>query len=156
MKKMMLFLIGILLMSCSDDIPTRRFFVNVYERYANESDIEADISEKAFLYMNRDMKKEIDFLKSTTSILESGVLTYSDGSRSQTPVFITNYSAGVFDVEVPEGHYIMWTTTLQDDVNTTYSSSREIFVHKGWQDKIEKKIFVLSKADKDVNRYQEW
>ena len=69
---MALLLIGVLLMSCSDEIPTRRFFVNVYERYANESDIEADISEKAFLYMYRDMKKEIDFMKSTSSVLESG------------------------------------------------------------------------------------
>ncbi len=156
MKKMMLLLVGILLMSCSDDIPTRRFFVNVYERYANESDIDADISPKAFLYLYRDMRKEIDFPESTTSVLESGVLTYKDGTKSQIPAFMTTYSAGVFDVEVPEGRYIMWTTTLKDEVNTTYSSSKEIFVHKGWQDKLEKKIFVLSNEDKDVNRYQEW
>ena len=83
MKKILLLLVllPIFMTSCSNDDESteQTFFVNVYTKW---EDSEEKVAKKAFLYIYENENKSIDNSQSTISVVNDGLITYTDGSLS--------------------------------------------------------------------------
>lgn len=116
MKKILLLLaiLPILTTACSkdDESTEQTFFVNVYTKWEND---EEEISKQAFVYIFTDENKSIDNSKSAEPVVDDGIITYTDGSKSAKPKYATKYQSGVFNIEnMPNGEYIIWVTDMNE------------------------------------------
>ena len=158
MKKF-LFLLAILPMfitSCSKDEESNEqtFFVNVYTKY---EDSEEKLAEKAFVYIFTNENKAIDNNVSKVSVVDDGVITYADGSKSSKPKYATKFQAGVFNIEnMPNGEYVLWVTYMTEYGGRSYSSYKKISVNNDYRGKSEKKVFLQSMEDQGLYFYQNW
>lgn len=84
--------------SCSnyDESTEQTFFVNVYTKW---EDSEEKVAKKAFLYIYENENKSIDNSQSTISVVNDGLITYTDGSKSSKPKYATKFQSGVFNIE---------------------------------------------------------
>lgn len=153
---LLLVLLPLLTTACSKDEESseQTFLVNVYTKWENE---EEELSKNALLYIFANENKSIDTNQSTVSVTEDGVITYTDGSKSSTPVYATKYQPGVFNIEnMPNGEYILWVTHMKDYGGVCYSSYKKISVNENYRGASEKKVFLLSSEDRGLNIYQNW
>ena len=76
--------------SCSNDDESteQTFFVNVYTKW---EDSEEKVAKKAFLYIYENENKSIDNSQSTISVVNDGLITYTDGSKSSKPKYATKF-----------------------------------------------------------------
>lgn len=158
MKKILLLLVllPMFMTSCSnDDEPTEQtFFVNVYTKW---EDSEEKVAKKAFLYIYENENKSIDNSQSTVSVVNDGLITYTDGSKSSKPTYATKFQSGVFNIEnLPNGEYILWVTYMEEYGGRTYSSYKAINVNHDYRGKSEKKVFQTSMQDQGLYIYQNW
>lgn len=155
MKKIMI-LLGIvvfLISSCSkDDEPEEQtFFVNLSIQHYDGGTIE--IADKTNLYLFESLGKNIDKIKSSTSIVYDNAITYTDGTTSK-PKYTSPSNNGVNTFkDIPNGKYILWA--IYNNYSSFYSSSKEIVVNYDYRGTMEKKTF-LHKEISGLMSYQEW
>ena len=147
---------------CADDEEgngTQTFFVNVYSKansiFGDETDKE--LVNNAFVYLYQNENKTIDNQKSAESVVNDGVLTYSDGTKSSKPKYDTNFQPGVFNLEnIENGNYILWVVYMLDYGSATYSSYKNITVNYDYRGTTEEKVFITSISDTGFYRFQNW
>ena len=144
---------------CSDDEEgdgAQTFFVNVYSK-AYGSELEKDLVNKAFVYLYQNENKSIDSQKSAESVVNDGILTYSDGTTSSKPKYATDIQPGVFNFEnVENGNYVLWVVYMLDYGGVTYSSYKNITVNYDYRGTTEEKVFITSMSDTGFYRFQNW
>lgn len=158
MKKILLLLaiLPMFMTSCSNDDESteQTFFVNVYTKW---EDSEEKVAKKAFLYIYENENKSIDNSQSTISVVNDGLITYTDRSKSSKPKYATKFQSGVFNIEnMPNGEYILWVTYMEEYGGRTYSSYKTINVNQDYRGKSEKKVFQTSMQDQGLYIYQNW
>ena len=158
MKKILLLLaiLPMFLTSCSkeDESNEQTFFANVYTKYDNSS--EEEIASNAIVYIFTNENKSIDNTESAMSVIDDGVITYTDGSTSSKPKYATKWQSGVFNIEkFPNGEYILWVACMNDFAAITYSSYNKISVNNNYRGTSEKKVFITS-SGAGLYRFQNW
>lgn len=142
--------------SCSkdDEASEQTFFVNVYTKWENS---EEEIAKKASVYIFANENKSIDNTKSAISVVDDGVITYTDGSTSSKPQHATKIQSGVFNIEnIPNGEYILWVTSMNEYGGACYSSYKKINVNNDYRGASEKKVFQITSQDRGLYFYQNW
>lgn len=152
----MAILIPVFLSSCSkdDESSEQTFYVNVYTQW---EDGDEEISNQALVYIFAKENKNIDTSKSAESVVDDGVITYTDGTKSSKPKYATKYQVGVFNIEnFPNGEYILWVTHMNEYGGACYSSSKNISVNENFKGASEKKVFKQGWSDRGMYFYQNW
>ncbi len=153
MKKiiMMLCLIA-LITGCEkeNESLSQTLMTNVSYTYSSQPDYKSKLSNNAFVFVFKDNGNEVDNVKSTTSIILDGVLTYKDGTLSDSPIRLSEQSVNTFE-NIPNGNYIIWVAHIPYAL--TYKTSSTNVTLKA-NDGIVIKNVVLDMDEE--NGYQLW
>ena len=158
MKKFLLLLVTLPLFitSCSkdDESNEQTFFVNVFSKW---EDSKEEIAKEALVYIFPNENKDIDNSKSAKSVIDDGVITYSDGSTSAKPKYATKFQQGIFNFEnISNGEYVLWVVYMTEYGGRCYSSYKKINVNYDYRGKSEKKVFQTSMQDQGLYIFQNW
>lgn len=129
MKKIVLFLLLLLLCSCNkeDALKTHDLMVNVYDGYSDMPSYGQVLASPSYTYLFPDNAKAIDTLKSTVSVMDSAVITFVDGTVAK-PLYQSTAGTGINVFRfLPDGHYIVWIS-YRSSIGGVYSSSKQLSV----------------------------